>query len=289
MRLLYLFASCSLLLAQPPAASNWRTATELEGVDLAAATPAQKQLVLKVLRDYDCTCGCGMKLAQCRVEDPKCAQSRTLGAMAATAARAGKNEGEIRKLLDESPFAKKAANRNRTLLDPVPLNLAGAPSRGPEKARVTLVEFSDFQCPVCIQVTPKLKAVLSLFPNDVRLVFKQFPLDSHSAARLAAAASIAAQEQGKFWEMHDKLYANARYITRTAVLNWAKEFSLDLPKFTATLDSPRTKTRIDREITEGLRAGVEGTPSLFVNGKQLQVNIEVDVLRQLIAQELQAR
>ena len=203
------------------------------------------------------------------------------------AARAGKNEAEIRRLLDESPFAKQAANRNRTLLDPVPLNLAGAPSRGPEKARVTLVEFSDFQCPICVQVTPKLKAVLALYPNDVRLVLKHFPLESHGAARLAAAASIAAQQQGKFWEMHDKLYANSRAITRAAVLNWARELSLDLTRFTAALDSPLTRARIDRDIAEGVRAGVEGTPSVFINGKQLQVNVEVDVLRRLIAQELQ--
>lgn len=278
-RLVYLLLSASLLLMAQP----WKSATALPGVDFTGLTTAQKTEVLQVLREMECPCGCPMQLAQCRVEDPACGTSKTLANEAVAAAKAGKN---VRKTLEASPLVKQAANRNRPLLDPVAINIDGAPSRGPQNARITLVEFSDFQCPYCIKAVGHLEAALKTFPKDVRLVYKQFPLNTHGQARLAAQASLAAHQQGKFWPMHDRLYLQARQINRMNILNWANDLGLDMPKFVAALDSAAVKAQVERDIAEGDRIGVQGTPSVFVNGKKYQGPLDPEKFLPLLTQEL---
>jgi len=272
-----------LLFATVLFAQEWKTATDLPGVDFTGLTPAKKAEVLKILREVGCPCGCPMQLAQCRVEDPACGTSKTLANEAVAAAKAGK---DVRKTLEDSPLVKQAANRNRLLLDPVTIDVNGAPSRGPENARITLVEFSDFQCPYCIKAISHLETVLKTFPKDVRLVYKQFPLDSHGQARLAAQASLAAHQQGKFWPMHDRLYLQARQINRMNVLNWAKELGLDMPRFVAALDSAPIKAQLERDIAEGNRIGVQGTPSVFVNGKKYQGPLDPETFLPVLTKEL---
>jgi len=287
-RTLVLFTLALPLLAQQPA-SNWQSATTLPGIEMKGLTPAQQKTLLTVLRDSTCPCGCPMQLAQCRVEDPACSQSLSLATMAAEAAAAGKTVAQIRKILADSPLMKAAAQRDRLLLDPVPINILGAPIKGPANAKVTIIEFSDFQCPFCVKAVPQLDAILKAHPNDVRLVYKQFPLDSHSQAALAARASLAAHAQGKFWPLHDKMYANSRLINRTTVLIWAKELGLDVPKFTASLDSPDTQAAVDRDLADGSRAGVNATPNIYINGKKYQGPIELAKLLPIIAEEIKAK
>jgi protein-disulfide isomerase len=120
----------------------------------------------------------------------------------------------------------------------------------------------------------------------VRLVFKQFPLDIHSQAELAAEASLAAQAQGKFWEMHDKMYANFRAIKRETILEWAKQIGLDMDRFRKDLDSHKFAARVASEAKQGDQAGVEGTPTFFINGKRLNAAFELNTVGPLIAQEL---
>ena len=260
----------------------WRATTDLPGVDFTGLTAVQKKQVLTVLREFGCACGCQMKVAQCRVEDPACAQSTTLAKVAVAAAKAGK---DIKAALEASPLAMAAKNRDRVLLDPVTIATEGAPVKGPESARITLVEFSDFQCPYCIRAVGQLEAVMKAYPKDVKLIYKQFPLDNHSQARLAAQASLAAHAQGKFWLLHDRMYGKSREINRANILAWAQEFGLDIPKFTAAMDSAAIKQAVDRDLAEGERIGVEGTPSLFVNGKKYQGALDPAVLIPLLAKE----
>ena len=110
--------------------------------------------------------------------------------------------------------------------------------------------------PFLRQSHPATRSPLKAFPNDVRLVYKQFPLDTHA--------------QGKFWPLHDKMYANSRAINRQTVLEWAKEFGLDMPKFTKVFDAPETHSAVDRDLADGGRADVNATPTLFINGKKYQ-------------------
>ena len=264
-------------------AQDWKSATELPGVDFTGVSAAKKAEVLQVLREFGCPCGCPMQLAQCRVEDPACSQSTTLATVAVDAAKAGK---DIRKALAASPLIKSAGDRNRMLLDPVQISIAGSPAKGPANAKITIVEFSDFQCPYCIKAIGHLDAALKAFPKDVRLVYKHFPLESHGQARMAAQASLAAEQQGKFWPMHDRLYAQSRQISRMNVLNWAKELGMDMPKFVAALDSAAVKGQVDRDVKEGDRIGVQGTPTVFVNGKKYQGALDPGVFLPVLTKEL---
>ena len=277
---LAVFLGLGLLLTAQEA---WRTASDLPGVSFTGLTPAQKKNVLGVLRESGCPCGCQMQIARCRVEDPPCSQSSALARIAVDAAKSGQ---DVKNALANSALVKAAANRNRVLLDPVAISLEGAPFKGPAAAKVTLVEFSDFQCGFCIRAVGQLNDVLKAFPKDVRLVYKQFPLDSHSQAAVAARASLAAHEQGKFWPLHDRMYAQSREINRARVLAWAHELGLDLPRFTATLDSKATLQAVERDLDEGSRIGVEGTPTLFINGKKYQGSLDPATLLPLLKKEL---
>jgi protein-disulfide isomerase len=162
----------------------------------------------------------------------------------------------------------------------------GDPVRGPVNAKVTIVEFSDFQCPFCAKATPEVIALLQKFPKDVRVVFKQFPLETHSQAALAAEASLAAQAQGKFWELHDKMYANFRILSEARIMGWAKDIGLDVNRFHADLASHKYKARVDSEEKQGEAAGVEGTPTFFIDGKKFNSVFEAADVAPLILEEL---
>jgi protein-disulfide isomerase len=267
-------------------AQDWKTAVELPGVSWDGATPDQKLVALNAIRAFDCTCGCGMKVAQCRIQDPPCGHSTALSAMAVTAAKQGKSEAEIRAVLEQSPLAKQAKQRNRILLDPVEIPIVGAPVKGPAGARVTIVEFSDFQCPYCAVAVTRLNELLQAYPHDVRLVFKQFPLEIHSTAATAAAAALAAHRQGRFWPLHDKMYSEFRHLSRASILDWARQLGLNQAQFQTDMDSAATQVAIQHDMDDGINAGVQGTPTVFVNGKKYQGSLELDAFRRIIDAEL---
>lgn len=275
-----------LFIASLACAQQWKTGTDLPNVEWKTATPAQKQKALKAMRAFGCTCGCSMNVAQCRVEDPPCSQSKALAAIAINGAIAGMPDAAIAQALANSDLARRAAQRNRIMLDPVVIPIANSPFKGPANAKITLVEFSDFQCPYCAQAVGFLNEVLNAYPNDVRLVFKQYPLDIHANARISSAAALAAHAQGKFWQMHDRMYANYKQLTRANILAWAKDAGLDVVKFAADLDSPRIKQLVDKDYGDGEKAGVEATPTVFINGKKYQGSLEPAAFMKIIAGEL---
>ena len=270
-------------------AQQWKTGDTLPNVEWKTATPPQKLKALKAMRDFGCTCGCSMKVAQCRVEDPPCAQSKALAVIAINGAIAGKSEVEIAKLFADSDFAKRAAQKDRIMLDPVPIPIANSPFKGPANAKITLVEFSDFQCPYCAQAVGFLNEALKAFPNDVRLVFKQYPLEMHPNARISSAAALAAHAQGKFWPMHDKMYANYKQLTRANILMWAKESGVDMVRFNADLDSAQTKQLVDKDYADGEKIGVEATPTIYINGKKYQGSLEPAIFKKILAAELKPK
>lgn len=153
-----------------------------------------------------------------------------------------------------------------------------APVLGPQDAKVTIVEWSDFQCPFCSRVVPSVKEVMKQFPKDVRFVFKQYPLPFHDKAHLAAQAALAAKAQGKFWPYHDKLFENQKMLDRADLERYAKEVGLNLPKFQKALNDGTYKAKVDAEMAEGAQVGVQGTPALFINGRFLSGAQPVDVL-----------
>jgi protein-disulfide isomerase len=146
---------------------------------------------------------------------------------------------------------------------------AGAPTRGPAQAPITIVEFSDFQCPFCRSAIPALQDLMQQYPGDVRWVFKHYPLEFHPDSLLAHKAALAAGEQGKFWDMHDLVFGNQGAIKRDDLLRRAQQLGLEMNRFVADLDSDKFQKVIDEDKAEGSRLGVTGTPTLFVNGKRM--------------------
>lgn len=266
------------------AAQEWQTITNLAGVDFTGLTPARKTVALKALRIQDCSCGCGMRVAECRVKDPNCSYSRGLASITVGAIKAGKTETAA---IADSKASKFGTRPEPKLLDdPVPIPTLGAPVLGPPSARITLVEFSDFQCPYCSKAVLQIAATLKAYPNDVRLIFKQYPLDSHPQAPISASASLAAHAQGKFWPMHDVLFANRPRLSRASILEWAKDLGLDMKRFTADMDSESIKKTVLRDQADGDKAGVEGTPTLFINGQKYNGDLAPETIKPVIEGEL---
>jgi len=174
----------------------------------------------------------------------------------------------------------------KLLEDPIAIPTAGAPVLGPKDAAITLVEFSDFQCPYCALATPQLQAVLKAYPTQVKLIFKQFPLDMHSQAAFAAAAAVAAHKQGKFWPMHDALFASHRDLSRPTILALASAIGLDVKRFEADMDSPEIRKAVARDLDDGSRIGVMSTPTLFIDGQHYNGPITLETLRPLLDAEL---
>jgi len=269
--------------AQKPAASSAAKTPDMFGnVDLSGLTAVQKKAVLKLLHEEDCSCQCGLKTGDCIMQDPNCSYSRALAGIAIKGVKDGKALLEISKLMDASP----KAHRPKLLEDPVIVPVAGAPSLGPGDARITLVEFSDFECPYCALAVKQVKELMAAYPKDIRLFYKQFPLSMHPHAALAAQAALAANEQGKFWEMHDVMFANFRKLSRENILVWAQQIGLDVNKFKADLDSGKFAAAVKKDTADGDAAGVYGTPAFFINGKLYNGPMTMEAVKPILEAEL---
>jgi protein-disulfide isomerase len=160
----------------------------------------------------------------------------------------------------------------RSYLEPLRIDVddVGAPAKGPKDAPVTIVEFSDFQCPFCSRVVPTLDRLKDSYGDKVRLVFRQFPLHSlHPDAQKAAEASLCAHDQDKFWEMHDAMFADQQGLGLDQLKAKAAELELDGEVFAECLESSRYADRVAADLEAGTNAGVSGTPAMFINGRFL--------------------
>ena len=138
--------------------------------------------------------------------------------------------------------------------------------KGNKNAKVTIVEWSEFQCPFCSRVLPTLDKIKETYKDEVRFIFKHNPLPFHKDAMLASEATLAAGEQGKFWEMHDKLFANQKALKRPELEKYAKELGLNMSKFKKALDTHKFQEEIKSNQSQGMKLGARGTPAFFING-----------------------
>jgi protein-disulfide isomerase len=164
-----------------------------------------------------------------------------------------------------------------------------SPARGPKNAPVTLVLFSDFQCPFCKRVEPTISQLEKEYAGKIRVVWKNMPLEFHNNAKPAAAAALAAGEQGKFWEMHDKLFENQTALDRPSLEKYAGELGLDLARFKAAMDGEKIAGKINAEMKEAAAVEVNGTPATFVNGRKIGGAYPYDTFKKLVDQELAKR
>ena len=169
----------------------------------------------------------------------------------------------------------------------VQVSTDGAPVRGATDAPVTIVEFSDFECPFCKQTHPTLKQLLERYPGKVRLAYRDFPLDSiHPQARRAAEAARCASDQGKFWEYHDVLFTQSPQLTLEDLRRYAGQVGLDVTQFDGCLAAGVHKATVQRDLDEGNRLGITGTPAFFINGRTLTGAQPLEAFARLIDQEL---
>lgn len=185
---------------------------------------------------------------------------------------------------------KQREAQNQPLSPEVQAKIAakGAPSFGPENAKVTIVEFSDFQCPYCARAADVVHKIREQYSDRVHFVFRQFPLPMHPDAKLAAQAALAAEKQGKFWEFHDLLFHNQQALSRDQLESYAKQVKLNVGDLKKALDGQTEKAAVEADVSLGEGISVNATPTLFINGKRVENPTEFSGVAKLIDEALGA-
>ncbi len=189
--------------------------------------------------------------------------------------------------------AAPAAAPGRPQVDPnkvYNIPVGASPVKGAKGGKITIVKFSDYQCPFCAQSAPMVEEVLKAYPNDVQFTYKQFPLTSiHPQAMPASKAALAAGKQGKFWEMHALIFENYRQLSPEKFKELAQKAGVpDMAQWEKDMNSPEVAAQVDIEMKEARGADVTGTPTFFVNGKRV-MNRSVDGFKQMIDDALKAK
>ena len=256
---------------------GWTKSADLAsvtGVSFDGLTPQQKVTVLQALNERDCECGCGMgKIAGCLKKDPNCPRSPNLARAAIDLAKQGKGLGAILAAIDDkqkptggsAPSGGGAPEGGSKKIVPFAHNQR----RGAKATKVTMVEFSDFQCPFCKRSEPTVKTVLDKYGKDLALVWMNQPLPFHDHAMDAATAFQAAARQGadKAWKLHDKMYENNTALTRADIEKYAGDVGLNVAKWKKDWDDPKIKDEVSQDMKVGTAAGANGTPTFFINGR----------------------
>ena len=269
--------------AKTPAAAH-----PAEAATAAAKTgPADAPIPPEVKPAYDKLDDLGKKIFM-RVassESSVCGDAQSLINSVKTCRRSIPALRYVAKLIEggytDSEIGEKLANRYRPITAKK-IDLADAPMKGSPSAKITLVEFADYECPHCRRFQPVLHQILEEFRSDVKLYFKHYPLPQHTNARLAAEAAVAAQKQGKFWQFQDKLWEKSEDLTPAEIEKAAKEIGLDVPKFRQDIASEAVKARVQKDRSDGAAAGLQATPTLYINGREYTDGRDSDSLREWI-------
>jgi protein-disulfide isomerase len=185
----------------------------------------------------------------------------------------------------------EAAYKVEYMIEPFRMPVAATgPAKGPANAPVQIVEFSDFECPFCSRVGPTLQQIEKTYGDKVQIVFRQFPLPIHRNARKAGEASLCANEQGKFWEMHDLMFGDQKSLGVDGLKEKASRISgIDATAFNTCLDSGKYAATIDKDLEEGAQAGVDSTPAFFVNGRFVLGAAPFENFAEIIDEELKRK
>ena len=197
--------------------------------------------------------------------------------------------GEVLAMVRPAQPPAEGQARRRGRLDPgkrYAVDLKGAPVRGARDAAVTVVEFSDFECPYCARVSPTLAKIEETYGDQVRIAFKHMPLSVHRRAPAAHAAAEAAHQQGRFWEMHDRIFADQRGMSPQRYEAYALELGLDVERFRRDVVAASTRRRVDADAAEAARLGITGTPAFFINGRHLSGAKPFETFQRIIEEEL---
>ncbi len=235
----------------------------MAGVNTDDLTPRERVQLKRLMDELYAPCPeQAVNLTTCLNEARPCAACAAAASLLEQRVRAGFVGDEARRAY-EARFTAK----------PLAIDLAGSPAKGPENAPVTIVVWSDFECPHCRMTLPLIEKVFEEKAPLIRLVHKFYPLPSHPHADAAARAAVAAQNQGKYWEMEALLFANQLALEGTDLLRYAREIGLDIERFTADMEAPETIEHVARDKAAGQQAGLNGTPFIVVNGRVFDLSM----------------
>ena len=232
----------------------------LNGVDVSVLTPRERKEWSGYVTKFGPPCqGAGTTLAACVNEKKACDACMPAAKFLVKAVRDGMTDEQVER-----------AYKNRFAADRVrDVKIDDSPSKGSINAPITMVEFADFECPHCAGMAPLLKKIF-MDRGYVRSVFKFMPLAGHPNGEISARAGIAAAKQGKFWEMHDKMFQNSGRNSLLDLEGYAKEVGLDMNRFKADLNSAETTDRLARDKKLADTLEVKGTPTIYINGRQFE-------------------
>lgn len=257
------FAGCGASCKRTPDAvtnEEGGEVVELPGVDTGSLILTEKRLFSKVVREVMSPCGDPVTLEVCVKEARACNRCVPAAKTVSKMVSKGEGEKEIRDWL-ENRFDDKAVKQ---------IDIGSSPSLGPADAPLVIVEWADFECPHCGMAAPVIHKTIEdpeLKPKT-RFVFKNYPLPTHEHADAAARATVAAGNQGKFWEMHDQLFTHQEQLTNQEIEGYAKKLGLDIDRFKADWVSNDTKDKVAKDKEQGAKIGVTGTPALYINGRK---------------------
>jgi protein-disulfide isomerase len=256
---------------EPPPPNEERTApAQLAGVDTSALTPREVAKWREYVSEFLAPCpDQPVSIATCVTESRAC--NACLPAAKFLVERVRRGDGRA---------PAEAAFRARFSPEAVKsIDLAGSPAKGSTSPVVTVVEWADFECPFCGVAAPLLKAAVERYPNEVQLVFKNYPLGAHQHAEAAARAGVAASRQGKFWQLSQAMFESQKVgLDDATLLKLARDQAIDLKAFEADRASEATADTVARDRKQADELGLQGTPMIYVNGRHF--NIEVFDLRQ---------
>jgi protein-disulfide isomerase len=240
---------------------------DVAGVDTREFTPREKHEFSRYVKELPSPCSTvAAPLVQCISERRDCAACLPAAIAIARAVREGMAQDQIEGLY-KTRFDEASVKV-------IPLD--GSPSRGPTSPAVTVVEFADFECPFCQQMAPLLEALWEKRKASVQFVFKYMPLAMHPHGEVSARAAIAADRQGKFWEMNRRLFAAGTRLDERDLDGYASELNLDMDRFHHDMQSEATNQRLtaDRKLADAL--GVKGTPTLFIDGREYVTKLDLE-------------
>jgi protein-disulfide isomerase len=261
--------------AAPAAADT----TPPPGVDLSKLDDFGKKVFFRIANSEASVCGQAQSLIKSAKEDKGCRRSVSALRYVAHLVEQGYTDSEV---------SEGLAKRYRPV-PPRKIDISDAPMKGSAGAKITLVEFADYECPHCKRFQPVLRQIVDEFHGEVKLYFKHYPLPQHNMARAAAEAAVAAQKQGKFWQFQDKLWDKQDDLTPAKLEEAAKETGLDLAKFRQDMASEAVKAKVQKDRADGSAAGLQATPTLYIDGREYTDGRDTDSLREWIKDEIAAR
>ncbi|HVZ70800.1 MAG TPA: thioredoxin domain-containing protein [Polyangia bacterium] len=256
-----------------PAAAGTDTALP-PGLDVSKLDDFQKKVFFRIVNAEPSICGQAQSLIASAKKD--CRRSFNAMRYVGKLVEQGFTDSEV----------SEALGKRYRVTEPKQIDVSEAPMKGSPSAKVTLVEFADYECPHCKRLQPVLRQIVDEYHNDVKVYFKHYPLPQHTNARLAAEAAVAANKQGKFWAYQDKLWDKQDELSPAEIEKIAKETGLDVAKFRADLASAAVKDRVQKDRAEGQALGLQATPTLYIDGREYTDPKDVESLREWINEEL---